>query len=138
VRDGERLDDIIWLHPDGRPMADDDWNAGGTAVGMYLNGRGIDGVDTRGEPIVDDHFLLFFNAGERLEVALPPLEYCGVWNVVVNTGGVVDEGRALGPGDRLVMEMRSTVVLREHRDQASPDADPSVAASLAPGGEGPA
>jgi glycogen operon protein len=138
VRDGERLDDIIWLHPDGRPMADDDWNAGGTAVGMYLNGRGIDGVDTRGEPIVDDHFLLFFNAGERLEVTLPPLEYCGAWNVIVNTGGVVDEGRALGPGDRLVMEMRSTVVLREHRDQASPDADPSVAASLAPGGEGPA
>lgn len=138
VRDGERLDDIVWLHPDGRPMEDGDWDAGGTALGMYLNGHGIDGVDTRGEPIVDDHFLLYFNVGDRVELTLPPLDYCGAWNVIVNTGGVVEEERALHAGDRLVVEKRSTVVLREHRDLSAQDTDPSVAASLAPGIEGPA
>jgi glycogen operon protein len=138
VRDGERLDDIVWLHPDGRPMADDDWDANGTALGMYLNGRGIEGVDERGERIVDDHFLLFFNVGERIEVRLPPAEYCGAWNVIVDTGGVVDEERMLGAGDALVLEPRSTVVLREHRDLNDLGADPSVASSLATGIEGPA
>ncbi|MBW8751586.1 MAG: glycogen debranching protein GlgX [Propionibacteriales bacterium] len=131
VRDGVRLDDIVWLHPDGRPMADGDWDAGGTALGMYLNGRGITGVDARGEPVVDDHFLLYFNVGDRLELTLPEVEYCGAWNVIVDTGGVVDEERAVGAGDRLVVEARSTVVLREHREPGDPDADPSVAASLA-------
>jgi isoamylase len=131
VRDGERLDDIVWLHPDGRPMEDGDWDGGGTALGMYLNGRGIEGVDARGERIVDDHFLLFFNVGDRVEARLPAVEYCGAWNVIVNTGGVVDEGVALEAGDQIVLEKRSTVVLREHRDAEDPDADPSVAASLA-------
>jgi hypothetical protein len=41
-------------------------------------------------------------------------------------------------GDRLVLEHRSTVVLREHHDVGGTDADPSVAASLAPTTEGPA
>ncbi|MGY2876820.1 isoamylase [Marmoricola sp. URHA0025 HA25] len=136
VRDGERLDDIVWLHPDGRAMADEDWDAGGTALGMYLNGRGIEGVDPRGERIVDDHFLLFFNVGDRLEVTLPPLDYCAAWNIVVNTGGVVDEERSLVAGDTLVLEKRSTLVLREGRDLRDEDADPSVAASLTPVSEG--
>jgi len=138
VRDGVRLDDIVWLHPDGRPMADADWDAGGTALGMYLNGRGITGVDARGEPIVDDHFLLYFNVGDRLELTLPEVEYCGAWDVIVNTGGVVDEARSWAPGEALVLENRSTVVLREHREIEDPDADPSVAASLATGAEPPA
>ena len=33
------------------------------AIGMYLNGDGIAGLDARGQPIIDDHFLLYFNAG---------------------------------------------------------------------------
>ena len=113
-------------------MEDEDWDAGLTALGMYLNGRGIEGVDPRGDRIIDDHFLLFFNVGERLELRLPPLEYCGAWNVIVDTGGVVEEERALAAGDLLVLEPRSTVVLREHRDPGQQETDPSVAPSLAP------
>ena len=64
--DGERLNDIVWLHPDGRPMEDGDWTAeGAKAIGMYLNGHGIAGLDATGNPIVDDHFLLYFNAGHE-------------------------------------------------------------------------
>jgi isoamylase len=130
VSSGERLDDIVWLHPDGRPMANGDWESGGQALGMYLNGHGIDGRDARGEVIVDDDFLLYFNVGDRLEVTLPPAEYCAAWDLVVNTGGVVDDGQVLHPGDVLVVEQRSTVVLRQHHDETDADADPSVAPSL--------
>jgi isoamylase len=138
VRTGERLDDIVWLHPDGRPMDDGDWEAGGMALGMYLNGHGIAGRDTNGQRITDDHFLLFFNVGDRLEVSLPPSEYAAAWNVVVNTGGVVEDDRPLAAGDTLVMESRSTVVLQEHHDVEEPESDPTVSPSLTPTTEGPA
>ena len=38
---------------------------------MYLNGHGIAGRDARGNPITDDHFLLFFNVGDEIELTLP-------------------------------------------------------------------
>ncbi|HEX2892370.1 MAG TPA: glycogen debranching protein GlgX [Marmoricola sp.] len=137
VHSGERLDDIVWLHPDGRPMADDDWESDSKALGMYLNGHGIAGRDERGQPITDEHFLLFFNVGDRVELSLPPEEYAAAWNIVVNTGGVVDEDVVLPAGGQLIVEERSTVVLREHRDVVDADVDRSVALSLNPT-EGPA
>jgi glycogen operon protein len=97
---------------------------------MYLNGQGIAGKDVRGARIVDDHFLLFFNVGDELELTLPPAEYSEAWDVVIDTGGVADDNRICAAGDRLVVQHRSTVVLREHRE---PELEPdhSVAASLA-------
>jgi glycogen operon protein len=136
VRGGERLDDIVWLHPNGRPMDDADWDHG-QALGMYLNGHGIAGRDARGQQIVDDHFVWYVNVGDRLEVTLPAEEYAAAWDVVVNTGGVVVEERVLAAGEQIVVENRSTVVLREHHDPVESDADPSVASSLTPT-EGPA
>ena len=58
----ERLNDIVWLHPDGHPMEDDAWAGEDQVIGMYLNGDGIAGKGARGEPIHDDHFLIYFNA----------------------------------------------------------------------------
>ncbi len=70
--DGERLNDIVWLHLDGRPMEDGDWDAPAPrSIGMYLNGHGIAGHDARGSPIIDDHFLLYFNADGRRRTAHP-------------------------------------------------------------------
>jgi pullulanase/glycogen debranching enzyme len=70
--DGERLNDIVWLHVDGTPMEASDWEADNKAIGMYLNGNGIAGLDARGQRIVDDHFVLYFNAAhEDAEVTLP-------------------------------------------------------------------
>ena len=57
--DEQRLNDIVWLHPDGRPMEDADWTADGARViGMYLNGDRIAGRDATGNRILDDHVLL--------------------------------------------------------------------------------
>ena len=105
--------------------------SGGKTLGMYLNGHGIAGRDARGNPIIDDHFLLFFNVGDthRADAA---------------AGGV---RRAVGPRHRHRWRGRQRahlsgrrhastcstaplVVLREHHE---PEAEPdhSVAASLA-------
>ena len=39
---------------------------------MYLNGHGIAGSDARGQPITDDHFLLYFNAADGESRSLLP------------------------------------------------------------------
>ncbi len=48
-------------------MQPEDWESGfGRAVGVFLNGRGIRERDHRGEPIVDKHFIVLFNAGDDI------------------------------------------------------------------------
>ncbi len=133
--EGDRLNDIVWLHLDGRPMEDQDWTGsadGGSAqaLGMYLNGHGIAGTDLRGDPITDDHFLLYFNADGPADVTLPPDEYAAAWDVVIDTGGAVDDTRPLSASAVFAMQDRSLVVLREHT-QPEVEPDHSVAASLA-------
>jgi len=126
--EGDRLNDIVWLHPEGRPMEDDDW-AEGRALGMYLNGHGIQGLAVRGGRVVDDHFLLYLNAGEATDAVLPPDEYAAGWDVVVDTGS--DESdRTCPAGATLPLAERSVVVLREHAEPA-PAPDVSAAASVA-------
>jgi glycogen operon protein len=119
------VDDAEWLRPDGEPMTDGDW-AGGAAVGMYLNGDGIAGRDARGNRIVDDHFLLWFNAGPELEVVLPPVEYAASWEVVLDTTGQVPLD-PLEPKASLTLPERSTVVLRHGTaDEPAGAASPSA------------
>jgi isoamylase len=128
--EGDRLNDIVWLHPSGRPMENDDWTSGDQALGLYLNGHGIAGTDVRGEPITDDHFLVYFNADGPAEVTLPPDEYAAAWDLVIDTGAAVDEGSPLAASSTFPMHEQSVVVLREHSE---PEVEPdhSVAASLA-------
>jgi glycogen operon protein len=96
---------------------------------MYLNGQGIAGKDRRGQPVTDDHFLLYFNAGEDVEVTLPGEEYAGAWDVVVDTADRPG-GEPRPAGSALVVRGRSTLVLREHR-AAEQAPDDSIAASVA-------
>ncbi len=126
-----RLNDIVWLHPDGRAMEDGDWTAeGARSLGMYLNGDGIPGVSPTGEPLHDDHFLLYFNAGEDdVEVTLPPEEYAVAWRRVIDTAATEIGGEPLEPKSSLVVAGRSVVVLTEHEEDDAPP-DLSVAASL--------
>jgi isoamylase len=130
VSSGERLNDIVWLHPEGRRMDDGDWDAGSTTLGMYLNGHGIAGRDPRGNPITDDHFLLYFNAGaDEVTLALPPEEYAERWSVAIDTSGETDPDAPLEPGSTLVLPGRTVLVLQEWAEPEA-EVDHSVDASL--------
>jgi glycogen operon protein len=126
----ERLNDIVWLHLDGRPMEDSDWDSGEQALGMYLNGHGIAGADARGGTILDDHFLIYFNADGESTVTLPPSEYAESWDVVIDTGGTPDEVEVLKAGATLPIRENSVLVLREYVEPTV-EPDHSVAASVA-------
>jgi isoamylase len=82
------LPDISWFAPDGAEMTDEDWGAGfAKSVAVFLNGHGIPGRDARGQQVVDDSFVLCFNAHhEPIEFTLPPAEFGTSWRTVVHTG----------------------------------------------------
>ena len=57
-------------------MAEEDWEAGfGRSVAVFLNGEGIPDRDARGERVVDDSFIMIFNAHDGpIDFTLPPPE----------------------------------------------------------------
>ncbi|MBV2366136.1 glycogen debranching protein GlgX [Streptomonospora nanhaiensis] len=109
------LPDIAWLRTDGRPMRDQDWGAGGHALGVFLNGDAISEPDPRGRPVTDDSFLLLLNSGpdEAVAFTLPGEEYGIAWETVLDTADpdVVDRpfvpaGHAVEVIDRALVLLR--------------------------------
>lgn len=68
-------------------MSDEDWKVGfAKSLMVYLNGRAIPSVGPRGEEIVDDSFLLCFNAHhEPLEFRLPDASFGEQWHRVIDS-----------------------------------------------------
>ena len=75
-RGQDGLPDIAWFAPDGTEMSDEDWGAGfSKSVAVFLNGRGIPDRDARGQRVLDDSFVLCFNAHyEPIEFNFPPAD----------------------------------------------------------------
>ena len=111
------IDDLAWLRPDGEEMTDDDWSTGyARAVGVFINGQTIPTTDHYGQRIVDDTFLLLFNAGhESLEWQIPGPQWSRRWTVDLDTA---DPRRGLRrtvnakASDTMHVEARSLIVLR--------------------------
>ena len=112
--EGEPLADIVWLNPGGGAMAPEDWASGfGRSIGVFLNGNGIRGMGQRGQRVVDDSFLMLFNAhDEAVPFVLPSEEYGPAWTVVVDTAGVSADFEAIAPGSDHKVAGKSLVVLQ--------------------------
>jgi isoamylase len=83
----DQLGDIAWLNIGGDHMRDEEWNEGyARSVAVFLNGEAIGEPDARGERIVDDSFLILFNAySEELEFTVPPEHFGSEWSIVFDT-----------------------------------------------------
>ncbi|HRX71875.1 MAG: glycogen debranching protein GlgX [Candidatus Competibacteraceae bacterium] len=117
---GSGVHDIVWFNPDGGEMTEEQWHDGLTmAIGIFLNGEEIATPDRRGERIIDDSFILLFNAHhEPIEFTLPENLAPGEWRTVMDTAlpRFLQRGRSYGaeasivpvPGRALVVLQRSS------------------------------
>jgi glycogen operon protein len=116
------MGDIAWLTPDGEHMTDEDWTQGDAqAVMVFLNGQAIPEPDKRGDRIVDDSFLILFNAhGEDMTFTLPDEGYGHGWHVEIDTAAEVVDPGEYGPDTEIGVVSRSLVVLRCRKDDPTP------------------
>ena len=60
---GSEAKDIVWLKPDGSEMTTEEWSQDfARCLGVYLAGSALTEVDARGQRVVDDDFVVLFNA----------------------------------------------------------------------------
>ncbi|MBG9327346.1 glycogen debranching protein GlgX [Corynebacterium belfantii] len=109
--------DIAWLVPSGKLMGQSDWDfAFGKSLMVYFNGKAIQEPDARGQRIEDDSFIMMFNAyHEPIDFTLPDTEFGPAWKLIVDTNvdtGYPDEAKTLRAGDSIIVEARSTLILR--------------------------
>jgi glycogen operon protein len=117
IRKADELRDIAWFTPSGEEMKEQNWDdAFGRSIAVFLNGDAIADRDVRGIRIVDDSFLLAFNAhDEDIEFALPNGDYGKTWTVVVDTAtGAVEQpgGDMFESGAAINVAARSLVALQ--------------------------
>jgi len=107
---GPALPDIAWFSPDGTEMEDEHWDSAETrSLQVFLNGAGITVPDERGQPILDDTFLIIFHAHpEDRELTLPEKCRGASWVCVFDT----DRGFAKNGGEKYVAGSRIDVIQR--------------------------
>ena len=111
---GKGIADLAWFRPDGTEMQERDWESGfAKSMAVFLNGNAIASTDARGARVVDDSFLVVFNAHhETVRFVLPPDHFSSRWVKVVDTADAFSEGEQLKAGDSLEVSGRSLAVLR--------------------------
>ncbi len=85
---GTNIRDIVWLRPDGKELSPEDWREYFAQVlGFVLRGEaGEYHLTARGEPQVDNSFLVILNAyHEGIKFAMPLVEPLMDWELVFDT-----------------------------------------------------
>jgi glycogen operon protein len=110
---GSGLPDVWWFRPDGRRMTQRDWRReDARTLGVFLNGAEIPSRTATGEEIVDDSFLVLFNAHfEAVTFTLPTRRFGARWSVELATGEGTQEGVIVGRAEVLLQD-RSLMLLR--------------------------
>jgi isoamylase len=122
------IGDVAWFRPGGEEMKDAHWSEEhARSVMLFLNGEAIPEPDRRGERVVDDSFLIAFNADpEPLTFTIPDAIYGDGWHMLLDTGddevgsapSVFDVEPFLLAGVEFTVTARSIGVLRRPRAEA--------------------
>ena len=111
------IPDLVWLHPEGRPMHLGDWRDGSQqTLGMW-----IDGTDVRSHPPVaatDSWLLVLHAAANPIMFTLPGPEYGQRFEPVLDTDspdGLPVHPRSRRPDTRVTVPARTVLVFRAIR-----------------------
>jgi len=115
-------EDISWYGDDGKELDSNAWDSGWVrTVGMKLNGQTLDAVDELGNPVVDDSFLLLFNAhNAAIDFTPPPATQSGTWKCLLNTAKLGSPFRSSTAGKRIKLNGRSLVLLCDPQPKPKP------------------
>ena len=116
IRSGDQVRDIAWLTPAGTEMTPEDWGSGlGKCVAVFLNGDAIPAPNDRGERVVDDSFLLCFNAHDQAQDFVAPQgDYAMEWIADLDTADPKgDTEVVVAAGEKVSLQPRSLLVLRK-------------------------
>ena len=110
---GSGLPDVWWFRPDGRRMAQHDWQSDATTLGVFLNGDEIPDRTPDGGAIADDSFLVLLNAGANpVTFRLPASRFGRHWQLELATADPDAEALNYRRREDVVLEPRSLLLLR--------------------------
>ena len=117
---GSGIHDISWFNTDGYQVGDEDWqDAEAKAISIFLNGEEIPSPDRQGNRIVDDSFLILFNAQAEAQTFIIPEQLTDdhTWKIKIDTklqGSFIDPPTDI-IGDSVVVGGRSLMLLMHPR-----------------------
>ncbi|MBE9030111.1 glycogen debranching protein GlgX [filamentous cyanobacterium LEGE 11480] len=124
---GSEVHDIAWFNIDGTEMNEEQWQEGAIkSIAIFLNGEEIATPNDRGERLIDDSFLMLFNAhAEPLEFSLPADMQTWEWRTIIDTTKprFVRRGKHYMHDQVIAVEPRSFVMLKRLGRVSSEDDD---------------
>jgi isoamylase len=116
IRSADQVREIAWLTPAGDEMTSEDWDSDfGKCISVFLNGEALPEPDERGERVVDDSFLLCFNAHDHaVDFVIPNDDYAKEWTAELNTTDSTGEVKSVvHAGDEVSLPARALLVFRK-------------------------
>lgn len=113
---GSEVHDIVWFNADGTEMTEAQWQEGSIkSIAIFLNGEEIVTPNQQGERVIDDSFLLLFNADHTaLDFSIPPEMQIWEWRVLIDTTKprFIRRGKRYRHADRIIVAARSFMMLQ--------------------------
>jgi isoamylase len=116
IRTSDEVRDIAWLTPAGKEMTHEDWGAEfDKCIAVFLNGEAIPEPDARGHRVVDDSFMLCFNAHDHpVDFVMPGDDYAKEWTAELDTTDSTGAVKlVLSHGDQVSLPGRALLVFRK-------------------------
>ena len=130
--DDASMPQVEWFDHTGQVMDQNDWNNyNALTLMVFLNGHGIPETNDYGDPLVDNNFILIFNAYyEPLMFTLPGDEYGRKWKLIVDTHDQYAPELSYEGGFSIMAQGRSFLLLMSDDGEDSVGApNPDSAAS---------
>ena len=120
--DSNMIPQVEWFDHTGSIMDMDDWqNTHAFSMMIYLNGSDIPEVDWYGNRMVDNDFILIFNAHyEPIMFTLPDERYGRKWQLVVDTHNPNEPALSYEAGFMITAQSRSFLMLMSAKKPEKP------------------
>ncbi|TCE36910.1 glycogen debranching protein GlgX [Bifidobacterium longum] len=120
--DSNTIPQVEWFDHTGSIMDMDDWqNTHAFSMMIYLNGSDIPEVDWYGNRMVDNDFILIFNAHyEPIMFTLPDERYGRKWQLVVDTHNPDEPALSYEAGFMITAQSRSFLMLMSAKKPKKP------------------